>query len=494
MLNLFRNKRRDCRQAERGAGCAVRWGPGRGRRRPRGSRDCCPPTTLAKLEPVSHLRPPPQESGGHLPEPGPGAALRLGGGEGSSRPPRGPAGGQRGAALPCPALSPPLPTPATSRAAETAAAPRVRSNAGRERGRRQVCLPHGRDRPDRQEPASPAVLSARLCPETPGRETSRRAALGTPRLQCIPRRRPPRPPPRSPSLACDPSGRGGQPETPGHPPTLSCGRGGWEGEEGGGGGEEGRWQDAGDCPGCGAAGVRAPLTAAASGGRAREGGGREGRGEEGGKEGWREGRKEGDPPPGRSAAQRPLKEQKPAFSTAAAPGSPQRQDSPPPPLPARPAGYRRPQGFGGGRRSTSASAAPPPAVPRGNSPELAGRRVFRALEVGAPSSGSPSPFCRHRGSAGGIPAACTNGARRPLPVPVLRRGCGSEPLPQPAGVLEKVRVFSALSRLLPHAEARLSPLLPCTSGDWARALFPHPGWKRVRAEGGGKEPPRRARS
>lgn len=183
-------------------------------------------------------------------------------------------------------------------------------------------------------------LSARLCPETAGQEPSWCAALSTTRPRCIPRH----PLPPSPSLACNPSGRGGQPETPGHPPTLSCGRGLGEGEEGGGGGERAvagrRGQPGLRCS-------RRPGTTDGGGKRGgreagSEGGGRERRreaGREGRREGWRDGRKEGDPPPFGSAAQRPLKEQKPAFFTAGTAGSPHRQVSP------VPAGHRCAQGF-----------------------------------------------------------------------------------------------------------------------------------------------------
>lgn len=103
----------------------------------------------------------------------------------------------------------------------------------------------------------------------------------------------------------------------------------------------------------------------------REEGEREG-GREGRREGWREGRKEGDPPPFGSAAQRPLKEQKPAFSTAATAYSPHRQVSP------LPAGHRWPQGF--------------PSAPSPEEPELAGQGVFMALKVQSPNWGPRARF------------------------------------------------------------------------------------------------------
>lgn len=113
-------------------------------------------------------------------------------------------------------------------------------------------------------------------------------------------------------------------------------------------GEEGRWQDAGDCPGCGAAGVRAPLTTAASGGRATEGGregGRSGGGIEGGKEGGRyASRWERCTAPFKGAETSFLRGRRsrlPATSSPAAAARP----------------LLRPPGFSGGRRNRSAPAS-----------------------------------------------------------------------------------------------------------------------------------------
>lgn len=179
----------------------------------------------------------------------------------------------------------------------TAAALTVRSKAGRKRGRRQLCLFHRRGRPGREEPAIPAVLgSASSAPAFAWRHLAKRhrgVQLSAQRGYGAFLAASPLPPPQP--LTCMQPLRPWRPA--GDPGTssyleLRAGKRGGRGRRRRG--EEGRWQDAGDCPGCGAAGVRAPLTTAASGGRATEGGregeregGRSGGGIEGGKEGGR---------------------------------------------------------------------------------------------------------------------------------------------------------------------------------------------------------------
>lgn len=276
---------------------------------------------------------------------------------GSSGLPREPGGGHRGAALPWPLA--PASHPSATRVGAAAALTVRRTWGGKEQGDGFACPtegtdPGGRSRPAQQCPASPAQRLP-LPEDTWPRDT---AVCGC-RHNAAAVHPPPPPSPAPQPLTCMQPLRLWQPA--GDPGTssyleLRAGKRGGRGRRRQG--EEGRWQDAGVCPGCDAAGVRAPLTAAASGGRAREGG-REGGKEGGGKEERREGRKERDPPPVESAAQRPLKEQKPASSAAAAPGSPQCQAPPPP---ARPAGHRQPQGFAGGRRSRGAPASPPSAA------------------------------------------------------------------------------------------------------------------------------------
>lgn len=179
-------------------------------------------------------------------------------------------------------------------------------------------------RAQRQEPASFAVpVSASSAPALPRDtwlEDSAVAALPAAQIPTRRRRHHPTAAPHSHA----PLRAAGDPGTSSYL-ELRAGKRGGRGRRRRG--EEGRWQDAGGCPGCGAAGGRAPLTAAASSGRGREGGkkGGEGEGKEGRserrKEGGREEKREGDPPPFGSAAQLPLKEQKPASSAAATPGS-----------------------------------------------------------------------------------------------------------------------------------------------------------------------------
>lgn len=157
----------------------------------------------------------------------------------------------------------------------------MRSSDGRKSGRRQVCFPHS----EGQTRAATALGSASSAPAFALRhlaKSHRGVQLSAQRGHGA---SPPPPTPRSPSLACNPSGRGGQPETPGHPPTLSCGRGIGEGEEGGGGGGRAvagrRGQPGLRCS-------RRPGTTDGGGKR----GGREGGSEGGGRERMREGGRE----------------------------------------------------------------------------------------------------------------------------------------------------------------------------------------------------------
>lgn len=275
---------------------------------------CCPPTTLAKLEPRPHLRSPMRAGGTSSAQPVPSPWARLGSsvpaaGGGSGPPGEHRARGMGGcAALASGSLFPQL----HFQRGDSGGSDDAEQRWKEDRKPTGLLSPQWGTDPGGNS-ARAGQLSARLCPETAGQEPSWCAALGTTRPRSIPRH--PRPP-RNPSLACNPSGRGGQPETPGHPPTLSCGRGIGEGEEGGGGGGRAAAGRRGQ-PGLRCS--RRPGTTDGGGKRGgreggSEGGGRARRreeGREGRREGWREGRKEGDPPPFGSAAQRPLKEQKP---------------------------------------------------------------------------------------------------------------------------------------------------------------------------------------
>lgn len=296
MLNLFRNKRRDCRQAERGAGCAVRWGPGRGRRRPRGSRDCCPPTTLAKLEPVSHLRPPPRRAGGTSLSPA--REQRSGWGAGRAVP--GHRGGRPGGSggLRCPALPsrlrfPPLPPPERRRQRRLRGCGATRE--GREEGDRFASPTGGTDPAGRSRPAqrcsAPAFARRHLAERRRGvRLSARRGSSASP-AAALPGR-PPQP------LTCMRPLRPWRPA--GDPGTssyleLRAGRLGGRGRRRRGGGRAVAGRRG--LPGLRCS--RRPGTTDGGGKRRpSEGGRREGGKGGGGREGGMEGRKEG----GRSAS------------------------------------------------------------------------------------------------------------------------------------------------------------------------------------------------
>lgn len=269
----------------------------RSRGRPYGSRDCCPPTTLTKLQPVSHLRSPMRAGGTSSRQPvrppsaGSGATLRLWEGVPGYR-----EGTGRGASGGCAAL------------ASCSVFPHLHLQRGDSDGSDDAEQRWKEDRKPTsllspQRGTDPGGNSARV-----GRLSSvfalRHLAKSHRAVQLLAQRghgaSPATPGPagsRIPSLACNPSGRGGQPETPGHPPTLSCGRGIEEGEEGGGGGGRAvagrRGQPGLRCS-------RRPGTTDGGGERGGREGGSEGGGRARRREGGMEGREEG----GRSASLR----------------------------------------------------------------------------------------------------------------------------------------------------------------------------------------------